>query len=227
MRVLIDVDGVLLRQNIYVPQADCLVEAVLQVGGAKSAAEALSWDWVGRTDRDILHHALVLSAYERSVPLAELMDRATDVYLGMFRERCPEDLSDQMNEPVVTAVREAVEELGFSFAPVTGNLEPVARVKLHRAGVTPWLTLDVGSYGEGGSRPEILRSALEYDQNREYVYIGDTWRDMAAAQSAGVRFIGWETEKHRGELDEATWVARDTDELISALADAAWCETVA
>jgi phosphoglycolate phosphatase-like HAD superfamily hydrolase len=205
------VDGVLLRQNIYEPQADCLVEAALQVGGARAAAEALSWDWVGRTDLDILTHAV---GYE-------CLDVATLKYLELFREACPEDLSDQRNEEVNYAVQEAISEMGFSFIPVTGNLESVARIKLNRAGYTPFLTLDYGGYGEAGTRPEILREATDR-LNGTFVYIGDTWRDMAAAELAGIRFIGWETEKHRGELDDAWQVCSTADDLIGILADAAF-----
>lgn len=221
MRVLIDVDGVLLRQNIYTPQADCIVEAVMEVAGAHAAMEVQTWDWVGRTDMDILRHGVGASNVD------VLLD-AVDHYMRLFLDRCPADLSGEMNEPVVTAVREATEELGFSFLPVTGNLEPVARIKLARAGVAQWLTLEMGGYGHLGDRANILRDAMGRSGSEpgDLVYIGDTWRDLAAANRVGVRFIGWETEKHRGELGDANWVARDTDELMSALADAAWCETV-
>lgn len=215
MRVLIDVDGVLLHQNIYPPQADCIVEAALRVGGARAAAEALSWDWVGRTDLDILTHAVG----------SQRMPDAVAVYLAAFREACPDDLSDQRNEEVNTAVEEATQEMGFSLVPLTGNLEPVARIKLMRAGYGSFLTLDHGSYGEVGARVDILREAKSR-LGEPLVYVGDTWRDMAAARLAGVRFIGWETEKHKGELEEADWLARDAEELVAALADAAWCSTV-
>jgi phosphoglycolate phosphatase-like HAD superfamily hydrolase len=223
MRVLIDVDGVLLRQNIYTPQADCIVEAVMEVAGPRAAMTVQTWDWVGRTDTDILWRG-VDGMQGAGVALHDAIDH----YLRLFRQRCPEDLSDQVNEPVVTAVREATEELGFSFLPVTGNLEAVARIKLSRAGVAPWLTLDMGGYGEQGARVEVLREAIERSgsQPSELVYIGDTRRDMAAANAAGVRFIGWETPKHRNELLEADWLVRNTDELMAALGDAAWCETV-
>lgn len=215
MRVLIDVDGVLLRQNIYPPQADCLVAAALEVGGAEAAARALSWDWVGRTDLDILDHA---------VGEARLQE-AREEYLRLFRHACPESLVDQVNQDVWAAVAEGFTELGFSFRPVTGNLEPVAREKLSRSGWNRFIELHLGGYGEKGARPDILRGALE-GEPEGFVYIGDTWRDLAAARLAGVRFIGWETVKHRGELEEADWIARNTDELVTALADAAWCGTV-
>lgn len=215
MRVLIDVDGVLLRQNIYVPQADCLVEAALEVGGAAAAARALSWDWVGRTDLDILEHAV-----------GERLEEATETYQRLFRAACPQTLRDEVVHDVQEAIWEAVDEMGFSFSPVTGNLEAVARRKLTRTRLDTYVSLDHGAYGERGNRPDILRHALELAGNRDVVYVGDTWRDLAAARLVGVPFIGWETEKHRGELDEADWVARNCDELVSALGDAAWAGTV-
>lgn len=215
MRVLIDVDGVLLRQNIYAPQADCLVEAVMETSGPHAAMVTQTWDWVGRTDLDILRYGV-----------GEFwLEDAKGEYLRRFRHACPEDMLDEANDQVRIAVVEATEELGFSFVPVTGNLEPVARMKLSRAGYGPYLNLDAGGYGEGGGRPAILGN-VHHRLPEPMVYVGDTWRDLAAARLVGVRFIGWETEKHRGELDEADWVVRNSDELVTALADAAWAETV-
>lgn len=211
MRVLIDVDGVLLRQNIYEPQADCIVQASLEVGGALAAATALSWDWVGRTDLDILKHA---------VGEARAND-ARDEYLRLFRHACPENLLDQVTREVQEAIYEAVDEMGFSFIPVTGNLEPVARMKLARARYDAYLNLDAGGYGEHGSRPAILGNT-HHKLPQPVVYVGDTWRDLAAARLVGVPFIGWETEKHRGELEAADWVARNCEDLVNAFADAAW-----
>lgn len=214
MRVLIDVDGVLLRQNIYTPQADCIVEAVMEVAGAYAAMEVQTWDWVGRTDLDILRHGV-----GEGEPLLD----ARAAYLRLFRERCPESLAEERNEPVWEAISEARFEMGFTIQPVTGNLEPVARMKLQRSDWNTWVELHLGGYGEHGGRPDILRAAMTVEPSA-YVYVGDTWRDMAAARLAGVRFVGWETEKHRGELDDADWVARDADELVQALGEAAWCE---
>jgi phosphoglycolate phosphatase-like HAD superfamily hydrolase len=216
MRVLIDVDGVLLKQNIYTPQADCLVQAVMEVRGPRAAMKIQTWDWVGRTDLDILKHGAGESRLEE----------AREEYQRLFRQACPQDLRREVSKDVQQAIWEAVDEMGFSFSPVTGNLEGIARRKLTRTRLDAYVNLDSGAYGEHGSRPDILRQALALAGDRHTVYVGDTWRDLAAARLAGVRFIGWETEKHRGELEAADWVARNCEELVSALGDAAWAGTV-
>jgi phosphoglycolate phosphatase len=93
---------------------------------------------------------------------------------------------------------------GFAAEPVvqsvvTGNIRPIAFVKLDAFQLTPYLDLDIGGYGsDGRERAPIVRAAwqranrkLGSDLPRDRVFvIGDTPHDLKAAHAAGVQAIG-------------------------------------
>ena len=63
---------------------------------------------------------------------AEVASRAVEAYAGL----CPEDLSPRL-APGIVELLDALAERSktFRLSLVTGNLEPVARLKLERAGI--------------------------------------------------------------------------------------------
>ena len=92
----------------------------------------------------------------------------------------------------------------FRLSLVTGNLEPIARLKLERAGVGRFFAAGQGGFGsdheDRGRLPAIARArASDPPWPRERtVVIGDTPRDIACARADGVRVAAVATGPVRG-----------------------------
>jgi phosphoglycolate phosphatase len=84
-------------------------------------------------------------------------------------------------------------------ALLTGNIRPLAEVKLHPLGLTEHLDLDAGAYGDAHEvRAELVHLARS-NAARQYggdfggqatVLVGDTPLDVAAALATGARAVG-------------------------------------
>jgi phosphoglycolate phosphatase len=118
--------------------------------------------------------------------------------------------------PLLAGVRELLERpwpADVIQTAGTGNARRRARIKLDAAGLTDLFDLGVGGFGdlpadrwrileESVERVELLRGG-PVDRSR-VVVIGDTPRDVAAAQRAGLRSVGVATGHHPvPELEEA------------------------
>ena len=110
---------------------------------------------------------------------------------------------------------------------VTGNFEPIARLKLRSAGLGSYFASGQGGFGSDSEDrtdlPEIARrragEARRLAEARTVV-VGDTPRDIACARADGVRAVGLATGPYGPEeLAEADAVARDTGELRAVTAD--------
>jgi phosphoglycolate phosphatase len=82
---------------------------------------------------------------------------------------------------------------------LTGNVRPIAEVKLAAAGLTGHLDLGVGAYGESHEvRAELVHLARGNAARRygadfageQTVLVGDTELDVAAALATGARVVG-------------------------------------
>ncbi len=111
---------------------------------------------------------------------------------------------------------------------MTGNLEPVARLKLKRAGLGRWFTAGQGGFGSDSEDRSLLpaiarRRAGRLDGGRPYprertVVIGDTPRDIACARADGVRCIAVATGPYGVDaLAEADVVLGSAHGLVAAL----------
>jgi phosphoglycolate phosphatase-like HAD superfamily hydrolase len=98
----------------------------------------------------------------------------------------------------------ALRELDALQTVVTGNIEPVARMKLAAAALVDHLLLDVGGYGsDHHERAELVHIACRrietahrpVDPRHTWV-VGDTPRDLACARAAGVRCVLVATGTH-------------------------------
>lgn len=222
--LLFDIDGTLVS-GATEAHAAALHTALHEVHGLAEqvdSARALGIDPAGRTDPEIAR--LLLLAHGVS---AERIDaRADDVReacCATYARTCPPDLS----ETVLPGVPELLERLagrdGVRLALLTGNYEPVARVKLRAAGIGGWFDAREGAFGSDGEDraelPEIARrragrtAGVAHPRERTIV-IGDTPRDVACALADGVRCLGVETGRFSAaELHGATAVARDAHSL--------------
>jgi len=164
-----------------------------------------------------------VAAPEIDARAAELADRA----VARFAELCPEDLSPRL-APGVVGLLDALagEPDRYALSLVTGNLEPVARLKLERAGIGHRFPAGQGGFGSDhvsrAKLPPVARARFSNPPwpRRRTVVIGDTPRDIACARADGVRVAAVATGPFAVEaLADADAVADDARALLPVLSD--------
>lgn len=222
--LLFDIDGTMLVRAADAHR-DAIHEALRVVHGVRRA-HLQRRDLAGRTDREIAR-ALLTAA---GVPAAAIDDRAEDVRVAAceaYGRLCPDDLS----ACVAPGVGELLERLAARedavLSLVTGNYEPIARMKLRAAGIGRHFAAGQGGFGsDHESRAELpgiaRRRAGAGDGDpwprARTLLIGDTPHDIACAQADGVRVVAIATGPHdAAELAAANVVVRDAHELGDVL----------
>jgi phosphoglycolate phosphatase len=175
----------------------------------------------GRTDQAIFLHTLALHGLsERQVELNEF-------YTALAAA------ADEMRDKIRTAgrrlagTREAIACLARDDvvqSVVTGNLRPVASIKLETFDLAEHIDFEIGGYGsDDGARAVLVRLARERAErkygitfpSKHVVVIGDTPYDMLAAYEAGVHAVGVAT----GVSTMAELAAAKADVVIPDLTD--------
>ena len=141
-----------------------------------------------------------------------------------YRELCPADLSSHVAPGVVETLDWAAGRADrFRFSLVTGNFEPVARLKLARAGIGHHFDAGQGAFGSDAEAredlPPIARARAGGPWPRERtVVIGDTPNDIACARADGVGVIAVATGPFSAdELRDADVVVEGARELEAVL----------
>ena len=179
----------------------------------------------GRTDLDIAREIALLAgvpAVRFDEALPELREAVAERYAALV----PDDLSARV-APGVPEMLEALsrrEDVLLSL--VTGNLEPVARLKLRAAGIGGHFPAGQGGFGSDAENrtelPAIARARAGEPGRphpREHtLVIGDTPRDIACARADGVRVVAVAGGPYRPEeLQEADAVVSDARSLLGAI----------
>jgi phosphoglycolate phosphatase-like HAD superfamily hydrolase len=200
-------------------QAAAAVHAVGPLDGY--AVEA-----AGRTDLAIVRDLLLAAGVEAEAidaRAAEVAERA----VAAFGRLCPPDLSGRVAPGVVELLDSlAARPDAFRLSLVTGNLEPVARLKLERAGIGHRFPPGQGGFGSDhrsrAELPPIARARMSdppWPRERTVV-IGDTPRDIACARADRVRVAAVATGPFTVEaLADADAVADDARALLPVLED--------
>ena len=124
------------------------------------------------------------------------------------------------------AVADEPAQLCVVQSVLTGNVQPIAEVKLGAAGLTGHLDLSIGAYGEAHEvRAELVHLARRNAARRygtdfageQTVLVGDTALDVAAALATGARVVGVAT----GGTTADELVAAGADAVLPDLADTA------
>jgi phosphoglycolate phosphatase len=144
-----------------------------------------------------------------------------------YERLAPPDLSAHVAPGVVELLEAlAARPDAFRLSLVTGNLEPVARVKLERAGVGHYFARGQGGFAsdseDRGELPAIARArASDPPWPRERtVVIGDTPHDIACARVDGVKVAAVATGPYAIEaLADADAVVDDARALLPVLND--------
>jgi phosphoglycolate phosphatase len=225
--LLFDIDGTLLRTGSGAEHSRALREAAARVHGLPRL-DGVGVEAAGRTDAAIVREMLVAAGVDAADADAR-WPQVQEAAVAAYPDLCPPDLSDRVAPGIVellTALAARPDE--FRLSLVTGNLEPVARVKLARAGLGHWFEPGQGGFGsDHRSRAELpaiaRRRASHPPWPRERtVVIGDTPRDIACARADGVRVAAVATGPFPVEaLADADAVVDDARALLPVLEELA------
>jgi phosphoglycolate phosphatase len=150
----------------------------------------------GRTDRAIMLDTLALAG------VAEPQAHVDEFLAALARRVTAVDGSagaEVRALPGAAAAIAALAAAGLRQSVLTGNIRPLAAVKLAAAGLGEHLDLDVGAYGDVHEvRAELVHlarqaAAAAYGADfggRATVLVGDTPLDVAAALATGARAVG-------------------------------------
>jgi phosphoglycolate phosphatase len=199
-------------------QAAAAIHGVPALDGRVEAA--------GRTDGAIVRDLLELAGVDGAAAdarWAEVQSAAVEAYAQL----CPADLSAKVAPGIPELLDALARRPGeFRLSLVTGNLEPVARVKLDRAGIGRYFPAGQGGFGSDhesrAELPPIARArASDPPWPRERtVVIGDTPRDIACARADRVRVAAVGTGPFAVEaLADADAVVDDARALLPVLED--------
>lgn len=224
--LLWDIDGTLL-QRASVEHAQALHAALEEVHGVTDL-DAAYVQIAGRTDGAIARDLLLSAGVESSridACVADVRAAAARAYERL----CPADLSGTVAPGISALLHElAGMPQRFRLSLLTGNFEPVARLKLERAGLARFFSPGQGAFGSDAERREELpliartRAAgadgqQPWPRDRALI-IGDTPRDVLAARADGLRCIAVATGPFGvDELQDADHVARDGHEVAAIL----------
>jgi phosphoglycolate phosphatase-like HAD superfamily hydrolase len=178
----------------------------------------------GRTDLAIARD-LLTAAGVGSARIDASVSAVADATVSAFERLAPRDLSGKLAPGIFNLLPKLKSRPHqFVLSLVTGNLEPVARLKLERAGVGGYFADGQGAFGsDSENRDELVpiartRAALPAWPRERTVVIGDTPRDIACARADGVRVVAVGTGPFGVEaLADADAVAADARALLPVL----------
>ena len=175
----------------------------------------------GRTDRAIGLDTLALAG------IAEPQAHVDDFLAVLARRSAAADgtVSDDVRAmPGASAAVAALADAGARQSVLTGNVRPLAELKLGLAGLGEHLDLDVGAYGDVHEvRAELVavaRQAAREAYGTDFggastVLVGDTSFDVAAALAADARVVGVAT----GSFSAAELAAAGAHVVLPELTD--------
>jgi phosphoglycolate phosphatase-like HAD superfamily hydrolase len=220
--LLWDIDGTLL-QRASIVHGRALREAAAQVHGLDSL-DGVTAEYAGRTDAAILRDLLRLAGVPDSAIDAEAVT-VRSASAEAFERLCPADLSGFV-APGVTEVLAALAARSERFRQslLTGNFEPIARLKLARAGLGGYFEAGQGAFGSDAvaraDLPAIARRRAGSWPRERTVVIGDTPRDIACARADEVRVVAVATGPFGIDaLADADAVVDDARAVLPVLSD--------
>ncbi len=218
--LLFDVDGTLVGRAAG-EHSQALRGALHEVHGVDPDALELSFDPAGRTDGEIAR-LILLKAGISAAQVDEHRDDVREACCRIYAELCPPSLADKVLPGVAQLLDWLEGEPEVRLSLVTGNFEPVARLKLGRAGLGGHFPHGQGGFGSDSEDrtdlPHIARKragrAGVGHSHQDTIVIGDTPRDILCARADGVRCLAVATGPYGVEkLRDADGVAAKASEL--------------
>jgi phosphoglycolate phosphatase len=222
--VLFDIDGTLLA-GAGEAHMTALHRAINRVHGIHIGELPPVSARAGRTDGEIARMMLL----EAGVSAERIDDRVAQIRDACCREYarlCPLDLSDKVVPGIPDVLAWVSERPQVKLGLLTGNFEPIARLKLKRAGIGHHFPARQGAFGSDSedrtALPAIARRRAgtrghPYPRGQTIV-IGDTPRDVICARADSVRAVAVASGPFGAEaLGDADAVARTAHELPGLL----------
>jgi phosphoglycolate phosphatase-like HAD superfamily hydrolase len=222
--LLFDIDGTLLS-GATAAHSQALHEALHQVYGIDTRRPRASIDPAGRTDGEIAR-LLLLDAGISALAIDEGADAVRTACGEAYARLCPPSLADTVIPGMAELVAWLAGRDDVRLSLVTGNYEPVARLKLSRAGIGSHFPYGQGGFGsdseDRAALPGIARKRAGHDgvshPRRRAIVIGDTPRDIACARADDLRCFAVTTGRYGAEqLTGADAVAGDAGALRELL----------
>ena len=223
MLLLFDIDGTVLV-GAAVEHRESIHAALREVHGLADPA-AVDVAAPGRTDGDISRQILLRSGVDAR-RIDERVDAVRDATCREFARRCPGDLRAKVAPGMPELLSELEARPRVRLALLTGNYEPIARLKMERAGLGHLFEPGQGAFGsdheDRAALPAVARSRAGENgrpQPRDRtLVIGDTPNDIACARADGVRCVAVATGPFAvAELRAADAVAKDARALRRTL----------
>jgi len=186
----------------------------------------------GRTDRAIVAEVLTLAGVDDPRQHVDAFHRLMAVHAPGLADLVVERTRILPGAAEAMAALARLDGRGVVQSLLTGNIRPLAEVKLGPLGLTEHLDLDAGAYGSTHEvRAELVHQARR-NASRAYradfggdatVIVGDTPLDVEAALTTGARAVGVATGAFTvGELAAAGAHAvlpdlADTDLVVAAI----------
>jgi phosphoglycolate phosphatase len=225
--LLFDIDGTLLGRATSA-HSDALHEALRVVHGVDARGGRDRISPAGRTDGEIAR-LLLLGAGVSARAIDEGAVAVRAACCEAYARLCPPDLSDKVLPGISDLLTWLDTRDDATLSLVTGNYEPVARLKLTRAGLGHHFAAGQGGFGsdseDRAALPGIARKragaqGVSHPRRRSLV-IGDTPRDIACARADELRCLAVTTGPYEAsQLSGADGVAGTSAELRELLEQA-------
>jgi phosphoglycolate phosphatase-like HAD superfamily hydrolase len=215
--ILWDVDGTLLYSGGVAGEA--MRAAMERVYG--SASSEARHSYAGKTDRQIILETFAERTHD---DLISTIEHFTAAYIEELTGRRDAFLARCRVLEGVAPALERLKTAGVVQSLLTGNLQPIAKIKLDLMGISHFLDLDVGAYGSDHHRRTELvpiaaaRAAQRYGRTftgTEVVVIGDTPHDIDCGRAGGARTVAVAT----GPFSSDVLRAHGADVVLESLAD--------
>lgn len=222
--ILFDIDGTLVsKQSTESNERERFRRAVLDVSGRSTPIEP--WRYDGMVDPEICRRLLMetgLNAHAALKQLQRVITRSGEIYLASEKQ-------PTLNRGVNELLRILSASSNHRLGVLTGNLSVVAEEKLRLTGIRQYFADMFVSNGYF-DRSDLVRDAVhacvskyQLRSNGAVMIIGDTPRDVEAANANNARVIGIASgfystdELKRAGAPEVFGSLEPSDELLRAL----------
>lgn len=211
--ILFDIDDTLIRTTKA--HIDSFSMAFRRVFGVKTTIDII--DHHAKTDKRIIIEVLEKVGIERK-EIHQKLGECMRVMVEYFSEAIEEE-----GVIILEGVLELLEELkdrGHILGIVTGNLKPIADIKLSKTGLKKYF--EVGAFGsESLERAELVRLAIRRAEEKfdlklatnDVFLIGESPRDVESAKKNRVKIIAPTT----GKYDEEELRKAGADFIVESL----------
>lgn len=189
--ILWDVDSTLLLTDGISGKA--MRAAMTRVFGPIATKDRIFFS--GKTDWQIIQD--MFPTLDKTM-IAEQLATFSTTYVAELEQHRSDLVERSYTLPGVVPLLARLKEAGILQAPLTGNIAPVARIKLELLGLLDYLDIEAGAYGSDHyDRTQLVpiaarRATQRYDRPfppNTIVVVGDTPNDIRCGKQNGTRTV--------------------------------------